>query len=279
MMEKENRGLSFLYETAAGRCFLKILTQPWISRLAGKFLDSRLSKPFIPRFIKKHGIAMAEFEKKEYQSFNEFFTRRLLPGSRTLDMTGDSLVSPCDGILNLYELDEECVIPAKYSRYRTEELLEDRKLAERYRGGWCLVFRLRPSDYHRYCYVDDGEIVDRKQISGVLHCVRPIALEKYPVYVRNSREYTVLNTVHFGRVVQMEIGALLVGRITNHRNHLYAKRGMEKGYFEFGGSTIILLVEKDRFTPEHGIWVCSKLGYGAEVKQGEKVGERSRKAV
>ena len=45
-----------------------------------------------------------------------------------------------------------------------------------------------------------------------MHCVRPIAMEKYPVYVQNTREYTLIDTENFGQVVQMEIGALLVGK-------------------------------------------------------------------
>lgn len=77
-------------------------------------------------------------------------------------MTAESLISPCDGLLSVYEIDEHNWIPAKYSRYRIEDLLENRELACTYRGGWCMVFRLRPSDYHRYCYIDNGYVKSRK---------------------------------------------------------------------------------------------------------------------
>lgn len=49
----------------------------------------------------------------------------------------------------------------------------------------------------------------------------------------------------------MEVGAMMVGRITNHEAVPgYVTRGEEKGYFEFGGSTIILLTQKVLFFQE-----------------------------
>ena len=271
-MGNENKFICFLYGNMAGRLCLKLLTMPWISRQAGKVLDSRLSRPYISFFVKKHNIDLTEVENEEYETFNDFFKRSLLPGSRNIDLTAESLISPCDGLLSVYEIDEHNWIPAKYSRYRIEDLLENRELACTYRGGWCMVFRLRPSDYHRYCYIDNGYVKSRKRIPGILHCIRPIAMEKYPVYVRNTREYTIIDTENFGQVIQMEIGALLVGKIQNNRYQGYVQRGLEKGYFEFGGSTIVILIQKEQACPELAIWMLSKLGQEVEVKMGQKIG-------
>ena len=82
----------------------------------------------------------------------------------------------------------------------------------------------------------------------MLHTVRPIALETYPVFAQNCREYTVIQSPEFGKVVQMEVGAMLVGRIVNLEQEGKAERGIEKGYFEYGGSTVILLVGKDKLS-------------------------------
>ena len=180
-MAYESKLICFLYNYAAGRFCLKILTTPWISRQAGKVLDSRLSRPYIPFFVKKYKVNLTEFEQKEYRTFNDFFKRSLLPEIRKIDWAAESLISPCDGLLSVYKIDEQSWIPAKYSKYRIEDLLENRELVGCYNGGWCLVFRLRPSDYHHYCYIDNGIIQSRKKIPGILHCVRPIAMEKYPV--------------------------------------------------------------------------------------------------
>ena len=271
-MANESKLLCFLYNYAAGRFCLKILTMPWISRQVGKILDSRLSRPYILFFVKKRKVNLTEFEQKEYRTFNDFFKRSLLPETRRIDWAAESLISPCDGLLSVYEIDEQSWIPAKYSKYRIEDLLENRELAGCYNCGWCLLFRLRPSDYHHYCYIDNGNIQCRKKIPGILHCVRPIAMEKYPVYIQNTREYTLIDTENFGRVVQMEIGALLVGKIQNNRHQGYVRRGTEKGYFEFGGSTVIILIQKEQATPELAVWMLSKLGQEVEVKMGQKIG-------
>ena len=128
-MGNENKFICFLYGNMAGRLCLKLLTMPWISRQAGKVLDSRLSRPYISFFVKKHNIDLTEVENEEYETFNDFFKRSLLPGSRNIDLTAESLISPCDGLLSVYEIDEHNWIPAKYSRYRIEDLLENRELA------------------------------------------------------------------------------------------------------------------------------------------------------
>ena len=121
-------------------------------------------------------------------------------------------------------------------------------LADKFKDGTALVYRLTPANYHRYCYVADGRIKSHKRINGVLHCVRPVATSTLPVFVQNSREYQVIETEKFGTVVQMEIGALMVGKISNHRKYIdnsMVWTGDEKGYFEFGGSTIVVLLQKD----------------------------------
>ena len=84
------------------------------------------------------------------------------------------------------------------------------------------------------------------KIPGVYHTVRPVALEALPVFLENTREYCLLRTRHFKTIVQMEVGAMLVGRICNPPSARQVRRGQEKGFFQYGGSTIILLVQKDQ---------------------------------
>lgn len=141
-------------------------------------------------------------------------------------------------------------------------------MAAGYTGGVCLVLRLRPSDYHHYCYIDDGYQGENHFISGVLHSVQPIACEKYPVFVLNRRSWTLLTTDHFGPVVQTEIGALIVGGIVNPRGNRRVRRGEEKGYFELAGSTITLLFEKGRICLRPEIEAGLRRGE-VQVRQGE----------
>ena len=127
-------------------------------------------------------------------------------------------------------------------------------------------------DYHRYCYIDNGSKSRNIHIDGELHTVNPIALGRYNIYKRNSREYTVLHTENFGDAVQVEVGAMLVGRIVNHDGEGKIRRGTEKGMFEFGGSTIVMLFEKDRISIDSDILRNSANGDETVVKYGEKIG-------
>ena len=149
-------------------------------------------------------------------------------------------------------------------------------LANRFCGGYCLIFRLEVDDYHRYCYIDNGTKTDNTFIAGELHTVNPVALERYNIYKRNSREYTVLHTENFGDVVQVEVGAMMVGRIVNHHGEGGFCRGEEKGKFEFGGSTIVMLFGKDTICPDEDILRNSAEGIETVVKYGEKIGKACR---
>ena len=237
--------LSFLYRTLPGRILLRPLVSRRLSRLAGAFLDSRLSLPLIPVFIRRYQLDLRDFENASYRSFNEFFCRKVRPGRRPADPDPGHLTAPCDGWFSWHPIGEDLVLPVKQSRFRISRLLGDRKLAARFNGGICLVFRLCVDHYHRYCYIDSGTQVFSRFLPGKLHTVRPVALAEYPVYTENCREIALIRTDSFGPVIQAEIGAMLVGRICNHKKKGPVRRGEEKGYFQYGGSTVLVLLTKD----------------------------------
>lgn len=271
----QDKALDFLYRTIAGRIFLKVLTMPVISKIVGAFMDSPMSVPMIKPFIRKSGINLSEYRRKKYKSFNDFFTRQIRPELRPIDMNAESLISPCDSKLTVYEINDRSIFKIKNSYYRINDLLRNNFIARRYRGGYCMIFRLCVDDYHRYCYIDNGIKTDNVHIKGELHTVNPIALEKYNIYKRNSREFTMLHTENFGDVVQIEVGAMLVGRIKNrHWNTHYFAKGEEKGMFEYGGSTVVLLFEKDSVSVDSDILANSAHGYETVVKYGEKIGTK-----
>ena len=138
----------------------------------------------------------------------------------------------------------------------------------------CLVFRLCVQHYHRYAYVDDGRIIRRRFLPGELHTVRPIALAALPVFTRNCREYMVMDTAHFGRLCQIEVGAMLVGRIENYKGAgMSFRRGEEKGRFLYGGSTVVLLLEKDRVQLDELLFDNTAKGLETPVQMGETLGK------
>ena len=259
-----------IYSSAPGRALSGLLARPFISKAAGRFMDSRLSAPFIRPFIKKHRIDLSQAEQDRYKSFNAFFTRRLKKGARPVSSDASALVSPCDALLTAYDIGEESVFPIKGRTYSVKELLKDDALAEEFSGGRCLVFRLTPTDYHRYIFPCEGRITGFRHIPGVYHTVRPNALKNTHVFYENTREWTLMETPVFGKVLMMEVGALLVGRIVNTVKEGAFTRWQEKGWFEFGGSTIVLLLKKDACAFTLPLDTDSEL----PVKSGQVIGFR-----
>lgn len=264
----------FLYRNKLGRLLLKVISLPTISKVAGWFMDRKISALAIKKFIKKNNIDVSIYEDKKYTSYNDFFTRKIKKDCRKIDMNPKSLISPCDSKLSAYEINEESIFKIKDSYYKVEDLLKDEKLAKKYQGGYCLIFRLCVDDYHRYCYIDNGKKNKNKFINGVLYTVRPIVLENYNIYKENSREYTTLKTENFGDVIHVEVGATIVGRIKNHHEEYQFQKGEEKGMFEFGGSTIVLLIEKNKVEIDKEIVDNTNKGYETVVKYGEKIGHK-----
>ena len=265
------RAAEFLYGTAPGRLLLRGLTRPWFSRLGGRVMDSRLSALAVPGFVRRHGIDMRACEKARFSSFNDFFTRNLVPGARPADPDPAALISPCDGRLTVWPVEPDGRFPVKGTEYTLAELLRDPALAERFRGGRVWLFRLCPEDYHRYVWPADGVPGRTVRIPGLYHTVQPLEKGQRPVYHENTREYRVLDA-SFGPVATMEVGALLVGRIVNHPADGPVKRGQEKGYFAFGGSTVILVTQKDAAVPDEPFAAASARGAETPVRQGQRVG-------
>ena len=268
----QDRLLAALYGNAFGRMVLKPLTAPALSKLAGKFLSTKASKVFIKPFIKKNRIDMSQFEPVEYASYNDFFSRRIRPEARPMDMDPRHLISPADSKLTALPITESGRFTLKHTEYTVGSLLKNPSLAAEFVGGWALIFRLTVDDYHRYCYAFDGEKGENVVIPGKLHTVNPIANDFFPIYKENAREYTLLRTREFGEVIAMEVGALLVGKIVNHHGPASVKRGQEKGYFQFGGSTVVLLLKKDTAILDGDILENSQNGIETLVKFGEKIG-------
>ncbi len=268
----QDRFLKRLYTSAAGRMALKIMVRPWVSKAGGKLLNTRLSALFIDPFVKKNQIDMKQYVRKRYSSYNEFFCRQIRPDMRPIDRETGVLISPCDGKLSVYPVDEQSHFLIKYTEYTLPQMLKSRRFTGMFRGGYACVFRLTVDDYHRYCYVADGIKSPGRFLPGVLHTVNPAAGDVYPIYKENAREYCMLKTKEFGPVLMMEVGAMMVGRIVNTPGRATVKKGQEKGHFEFGGSTIVVLLQKDRVRLDANLLGNTRGGYETVVKMGERIG-------
>ena len=270
--EYESSGLvKFLYNNLIGRIVLKLLSNKVFANLGACFMNSSLSKFMMNKKIKEYDIDMSLFEDRKYKCYNDFFTRKLK--KIDFDNNKNSFISPCDSKLMILKLNDNTLFNIKGSTYSFKEIIND-EIADMFTNGYVLIFRLDVNDYHHYCYIDNGTRSDFKYIKGELHTVQPIAYDKVKVFHRNSREWCLLHTDNFDDVVMVEVGALLVGKINNNKDIQDFHKGEEKGYFSFGGSTIILFVKEDVVNFDEDILNNSKLGKETIVRCGEKIGKK-----
>lgn len=273
--DNPNIGLSFLYNTYIGRLILTPLVKSkFVSNIVGKYMDSFLSKIIIKPFIKANNINMDDYVKCKYKSFNDFFIRKIKKEKRKVDMRQNSFISPCDAKLTYYKINQNLTFKVKNSTYTLESLINDNKLCKKYKDGLVLVFRLSPDDYHRYIFIDDGIIINNYKIDGFFHTVNPVSYDKFKVFKENTRECTYIKTNNFKNIIQIEVGALLVGKINNKIINGNIKKGLEKGYFMYGGSTVILIVKENILKVDKDILKNSLSGFETCVKLGEKIAKK-----
>lgn len=272
----QGKTIDFLYNNTFGRIVLKILICPFISKTVGFFLNRRFSAVFIKSFVKNNNIDMSQYEDVKYKSYNQFFCRKIKSGARTFLEEKDVLCSPCDSKLSVFKIENDSHFKIKGGDYTFYELTKSEDLAQKYNGGYLFLFRLSVDDYHRYAYVADGTKTDNVFIKGVLHTVNPRAAECRAIYKENCREYSLLSTDAFGNILMMEVGAMMVGKIVNHHQSKEVLRGEEKGYFEFGGSTVILCFEKDTVLPDGDLLCNTASSFETVVKMGEKIGKSKK---
>ena len=157
-----------------------------------------------------------------------------------------------------------------------DRLIDDPKVAEEFEGGTCLILRLCPTDYHRFHFVDSGTCSESKKISGFYYSVNPIALNNVSeLFCKNKREWSIFNSDNFGKILHVEVGATCVGSIIqSYTPNQKVKKGDEKCYFKFGGSTTILFFKKNTVTIDDDILLQSSFGFETKVNMGEKIGEK-----
>lgn len=270
--------ITWTYESPIGKSFLELFVKRKIfSKIYGMYCDSRLSTKKIPSFIDNFSIDMSEYmkNKSDFTSFNDFFIREVTPTARPIDTAKNHLISPGDGRLLAYtNIDINKVIQVKHINYSLAELIGDDEIAKEYEGGTCLVLRLCPTDYHRFHFVDSGVPKENHFIKGNYYSVNPTALERIPkLYCQNKREWSIFKSDNFGDIINVEVGATCVGSIVQtYTPDKAVKKGAEKGYFKFGGSTTILFLKPNTVEIDEDILIQSSLGFETKVVLGEKIG-------
>lgn len=273
-----NKSLNLIYGNPNKLKFLPELASiKLFSQIYGMLCNLSLSKIAIPKFIKNFNINMKDFKKSanEYKNFNEFFYRELSDNSRPIDINENHFISPCDSkLLAIEKLTDHTTFNVKGFKYDLFELIKNRELSEKYKNGTCLIFRLCPTDYHRFHFIDHGTCSSTTHINGKYYSVNPIALEAMEkLFCENKREYSIFNTKNFDDILYVEVGATFVGSIIQtYKPRSQINKGDEKGYFKFGGSTVILFIKENKVLLDEDILEQSSLGIETQVYMGEKIG-------
>jgi len=238
--------LRFAYETLLGRTLWPVLFgSRAVSALMGLYYDSPRSRRSIAALASIPGCRADEAERPpgEYASFNDFFTRRLKPGARPV---GDGVVSPADGRLMLYlGADADRPFPLKGATRSLREVFGPGGAPDVAGGLYDVaVVRLAPVDYHRFHFPCDCETPEPPRVvPGRYHSVNPVALLRRPdVYAENERQIVACDAA-FGRFWLVDVGAFGVGTIVQTYSGARHAKGDEKGYFKFGGSTVVMAVK------------------------------------
>ena len=265
--------LKWLYYNPVGEMSLDAMVKrKFISEWYGRLMDKPSSADKIEPFVEKYGIDLSIAQKQHFNSFNDFFTRKLKSEARPVNVDSVVVVSPADGKIFVYENIGKKDFYVKGYRFDMYEFLADSALADGYKDGIMMIVRLAPPDYHRYHFPIDGTVVKKKKIEGDYYSVSPLALRKIAeIFCMNKREYTVIDTKMFDEVVMCEVGATMVGSIIDTYKGDTVRKGEEKGYFKFGGSTVVLLFKHGKLEVDDDLIANSGRDLETTVEMGERI--------
>lgn len=268
--------LNFLYQNPLGKItLLPLVKRKFISALYGKKMDKKSSTKKIQPFVNELSIDMSESIKSvgEFTSFNDFFYRKLKSEARPIE---NGFVSPGDGRLLAFEnCSEVNDFFIKGRRFTLSEFLSDNELANRFKSASMLILRLAPNDYHRFHFPCDGVPSDIIRIKGSYFSVSPYALASNfaKVFCENKREICLFNAKEKGEIAIIPVGATMVGSIIEtYQANKVTQKGDEMGYFAFGGSTVVVLIDKDKIKIDADLLENTKNKMETFVKMGEKIG-------
>lgn len=280
-----HKAIELAYGPIIGTAIAPILASKTLSKIYGSMQNSEKSAKKVPEFIKNFEIKIDDFKggsfshhqvEESYKSFNEFFIREFKDGVRSFSSNADTLSAPAEARYFGYEtISDQLKIPVKGKMLKASSLVNNEKYGKLFDGGPLVIARLCPVDYHRYHYPDHGKTIEAYGVKGNLHSVNPIALKRREdIFIKNERRVSILETENFGKIAYIEVGATCVGKIVQTFNEKKSfKKGDEKGYFLFGGSTVILCGEKGKWTPCSDILKNTEQGVETYIHLGDSLGE------
>ena len=273
-------GNSLTSKTIGKTILRRVFRYPCISSLYGRLQDRKKSSKKVLPFIKKFGLDSSEFliPPEQYKTFNEFFTRKLKPSARPINPDPKEIMLPADGrYLVIPDISKNPGFFVKGQHFNLDKFLNNYKLAKKYQNGSLVLARLCPTDYHRFHFPCSGRSSKPELINGYLYSVNPKALKENIGFLwENKRQITSIETEHFGTILMIEIGATNVGSIIDtYEYSTVVEKGQEKGYFSFGGSSIVLLFESDTIVFSKDLLSMSQQHIEVRGLMGQELGRSS----
>lgn len=272
--------LRWAYGNPFGRLTVEVAVKRlWFSRWYGWRMDRPVSQSKVEPFIEDYGVDTGEFADpvESYQSFNEFFYRKLKPSARPVADGSDLAVFPADGRhLAIQDLNATDQFYIKGQRFDLDKFLGCAELAKEFEGGSVLISRLCPVDYHRYHFPVSGEASDSSILDGSLRSVSPLALRRrLAILWENRRARTLVDSPEFGKVVVMEVGATCVGGMHSTFAPGAVEKGDDKGYFSFGGSCVTTVFKQGAIQFDDDLNTHAANGHEVYAKMGERCGVKA----
>lgn len=279
--------VKFAYDSFAGKLLAPIIGSRTLSKVYGSFQDKPKSAKKVAPFIKDFNIAINDYQKgslvsekieNSYLNFNEFFIRKFVDGKRKFATESNIMPAPAEArYFGHAKIEDDLTVPVKGSMLKAIDLIGDHELAKDFIGGPLVIARLCPVDYHRYHYPDNGKTVKSFTIDGDFHSVNPVALKyRNDIFIKNERRVSILETENFGKIAYIEVGATCVGKIVqSFDEEKKFQRGDEKGYFLFGGSTVIICGEPGKWSPSEDMLDNTSKGIETYIQLGDEVAKNN----
>ncbi len=270
--------------------WLFLLPHYLFSRLT--YVITRTRNPLVP-FLIRFYIKLFKVNLKEcietspdkYETFCDFFTRKLKPGIHKIDSSENSVVSTCDGsVTELGKIEDNSILQVKGKKIHLDDLLGyDKQLKNEFDNGSFLTIYLSPKDYHRVhmpCY---GKLLKTIHVPGRLFSVAKHAVNKIKnLYARNERlickfknEATSFSVIFVAAINVSSIEVSWKGEASPpypkkiiSSNYSKKKITYDKGE-EFGmfksGSTVIILFDDT-------VEISKEIRKGQKIRVGQKIG-------
>lgn len=272
------RFVDWLYNSSPGWLLTELLlNRRWISRFYGWLNKQRWSRRKIKPFARDLAIDLEEVCRpiEAFESFNDFITREIDLSKRPIERDPNVCIAPADGRVLAYPaIDADRFFTIKRGKFNLRALLRDEDMTRAYSGGSLFVSRLYLTDYHHFHFPDDGIAHPAVSIPGKYFAVSPYSERRLlPLYAKNHRMVTLFDADHFGQIAMIEVGAFTIGSI-QQRYHpgTRVRKGDHKGFFELGGSIVILLFRKDAIRFDDDLCKNTLIGMETYVRLGESIG-------